>query len=264
MKSVRSAGRLGLTLAIGFLSLTCLTSAAEPADDSAELEAVLDRLQARAKEIRSLVMHTKLIKHSPAEDHFSRKKTWMLRKEDTALMRTEGRTRVTEKWMDPHQTALTTELMVIDGDTKWGQFEVYDEIRVTRETVDPQVPLAALREACQRGRARLLPAEELLGHKCVVLEVQYGEGEQLTTVTFWVAEAYGTILKMIRFDGRSKAHIETVATSLYVNQPVDEELFRYRPPEGVKVQDLDAFRERQRQRAAEEAAAQAATQPTND
>ena len=251
---------MGLTLAIGFLSLTCLTNAAEPADAPAELEAVLDRLQARAKEIRSLVMHTKLIKHSPAEDHFSRKKTWMLRKEDTALMRTEGRTRVTEKWMDPHQTALTTELMVIDGEYKWGQFEAYDEVRVTREKVDPQVPLAALRKACQRGRARLLPAEELLGHNCVVLEVQYGQGDQLATVTFWIAEAYGAILKMIRDDARTGAHTEMAATSLYVNQPVDEELFLYRPPEGVKVQDLDKIREKRRQQAAD----QAATQPTND
>lgn len=239
--------------------LAAVVRADEPAGNAAEVEALLDRLEARAEQVHSLVMNTKLIKRSPTEDHTSRKKTWLLRKGDTLLMRTEGRTKVTEKWMDPHQTALTKELMVVDGTYKWGQLEVYDEIRVTRQKASPQAPLAALREACRQGRSRILEPEVLLDRPCAVIEIQRGQDQRITTMTFWIAEAYGAILKMVKVDPRG-GRTEMVATSLYVNQEADQSLFRYDPPEGVKVQDLDAVRGGSPDRAAETAA----TQPAND
>lgn len=232
-----------------------------PADQgeiSEELAAVMSRLEARADQIRSLVMTTKRIKRSPMEDHTSIKRIWLRREGDTVFMRTEGRSRVTEKWMNPHQRALTTELMVLDGEYKWGQLEAYGDVQVTRERARIETPLAGLRAACARGRARLLPGEEFLDEPCAVIEVRQGEGERETTITFWIAEEHGTVLKTVQVDpdgGRT----EMYALSFKLNVPIEEDKFRYVPPEGVRVRDLDAERAR-----IVEMAQEAATQPSGD
>jgi hypothetical protein len=223
-----------------------------------DLAAVISRLEARADQIHSLEMSTKRVKRSPLEDETSIKRTWLQREGDTVLMRTEGRSRITEKWMNPHQHALTTELMVLDGEYKWGQFEAYGDVQVTKEKPKLDAPLAGLRTACASGRARLLPEEEFLKEPCVVIEVRQGEPEKETTFTFWIAKEHGTVLKTVQVDpdgGRT----EMYALGLKLNVPIEEDKFRYVPPEGVRVRDLDAERAR-----IVEMAQEAASQPSGD
>jgi outer membrane lipoprotein-sorting protein len=255
---------MGLQSCLRFVVVVGLVGWARPgwAEDQGqipeELAAVISQLEARADQVHSLEMATKRVKRSPTEDETSIKRTWLQRDGDTVLMRTEGRSRITEKWMNPHQRALTTELMVLDGQYKWVQFEVYGDVQVTKEKPRLEAPLAGLHTACASGRARLLPDEEFLDEPCVVIEVRYGEPEKETTVTFWIAKKYGTVLKTVQVDpdgGRT----EMYALSLKLDVPIDESKFRYVPPEGVRVRDLDAERARLVEKARE-----AASQPSGD
>jgi hypothetical protein len=251
--------RILAVIALSLLLPAPAGDADESSDNRAELEALLDRLTAQAEKVDSLVLTSKRVKESDLEDHIARAKTMMMRKDGRVLMRTEGRTRVTEKWMNPHQTAITKELMVVDGTYKWSQMELYDEVQVTREKAVPQKPLAALRSACRNEQARILPPEEFLGYKCAVIEVRYVRGKRVTTVTFWVSESLGTILKTLRID-YDGARTEMNALSLEVNPKLDESLFRYTPPKGVKVKDLDKAREQAATRPADRAGEEPADQ----
>jgi len=156
---------------------------------------------------------------------------WKLRRE----IRTKA---VASQGAEPSE-ALT--MMVDDGTTTWREMPVTGSKRlVFKAKTSHRSEFADVRAALEKGEARLRSDETVLEQPCVVLEIKGKEGADRLLASYWISQRYGIILKSI-LEGTDQSVTETRVTELKVDEPVEDKLFSYQPPNDAQVIDSDSI-----------------------
>lgn len=144
---------------------------------------------------------------------------------------------------EPQEMAQT---MVSDGKIMWSEQKAMGQTQVAKMAADPKMAsqFGQFREMIKEEgvTATVKGTEEVNGEPCTVLEIARKDGDQTTTVTNWISDKSGLMLKMT-MTSPMMGEVVTTITSYKINESVDESLFSYTPPAGVQVNDLTAMAE---------------------
>ena len=70
---------------------------------------------------------------------------------------------------------------------------------------------------------------------CVIVDAQYGPEKRITQFSFWIAENGLLLKRAVTFwDGKEFYTLESFVRALTVNEQIDDDLFEFHPPPGVR------------------------------
>ena len=217
-----------------------LTLAAATAEASLPRE-LLDKLEKRHAQVRTIhsIATAKTTTRGKSDVKTNRQETWLRRsgkKVQSKILTTATGARSADRSEDS-----APKMIVSDGTSTWSEFRSKAGVMVIKSASKPNDPLSTIRESMRRARASVTGRETIAGEQCAVLEIVFkdrsrGSSQPPRKETYWLTERHGIVVKRVVQvpDGVTK---ETTITELEVNQPIDDAVFNYTPPEGADVID---------------------------
>lgn len=227
-------------------SVVAAGSVYSPPVAAQSVQQMVSELEAKYRAIETIVMTRRHVATQPKVDKESTTRMWVSNRGGQQRYRIESVTKATVTVKGEARVTETVVTEVCDGRTLWAEQETPAGLRVVKSKSRIKDFYAGVRVVCGAGEPELLEAATVAGQKCVVIRNEIVRGRGLEeTITYYVSEANGMIMKTVRELKWGLKQVEEI-TSLEVNVEVDDSLFSYRPPEGAKVVDLDLLKKRAR------------------
>jgi outer membrane lipoprotein-sorting protein len=215
--------------------LVCCAAPAASADPVSELLAKLEQRRERA---RSLQHTTRTVSRDGDVVREATSRLWELRTGGAHKVRLATTVETSRK--GGRSLSRVDTVTVFDGTHEWRQMPVDDQVMVIKAKASSRKGLDDVRAMMKAGNPRMKGRENIHQEPCVVLEVLGGGRNDRFRATYWISESYGVVLKSsISRADRSATEMETV--SLKVDEPIEDGIFVYKPPEGATVLDTGAL-----------------------
>lgn len=217
------------------------------------LEDVEKKLIEAAKKIKSS-QYTSTMESNVESPGFKMKskmvdKTITMRKGDKWLWRSEGQT---NSEIDAAGNSTKQEiktLIVSDGDVLYTVTEMDGAKQYMKSKVTPENSINAQSEKMLEnlralGDVKLAAGEKVDGKDCWVIEVVLKPGSPMTMMgaeksRYFYDKSTGMFLKSVTLNKDGKASQTLTISDVKIDESISEDRFKFTPPPGVEVQDLD-------------------------
>jgi len=215
---------------------------ATPAVKAESVTELLEKLEVKRKQVRSLYLESSMTvtqystqKQPTTLSHET--KQWERCADEKCKSRSESKSTTVHVAGANKQIIETETLTVSDGATEWSQHKHGDKTTVMKRKPAPDTTFEEIRTALEEGGIARLPDETLLGHSCVVLDVDHYLTS--TKIKYWITEEHGIPLRAVSDHGLLR-NMEMIVKAVKVNEPIDDALFSYKPPEGASIMEMPA------------------------
>lgn len=131
------------------------------------------------------------------------------------------------------QTAVPS-LMVKDGERAWREMDMGDRKLVFSGDAKIHHEYIEMEPILSTGIAKISPADKILDHPVVLLEIREKANENDLIASYWISERTGLILKSI-VESAGATITEMKVEELDLENTFSDTLFNYKPPADAKV-----------------------------
>lgn len=218
--------------ALGFV-VSSFATAAEPAE-------IVERLEKKHNELKTayVVMETKT--SGDGQTVTATNKVWK-KKDGKKWKERRTSSAATEAGEGKEKkSAKTDSETVCDGEHCYREMKIGDSVMVFKSKADEEQEYARIHAELKSGTAALKDKEELLEERCAVIEIKTGGKRESQTITYWISEETGLVLKRTE-TGAGDRKIEVTVTEFELDEEIDDAKFTYKQPEGATVVDTDSL-----------------------
>ena len=225
------------------------------------LEEVQKKLTERALSYKSLAYKQTLVSDTKigddAKTHVESDGTIeMLRKGEEYIVRSEQKMKTSSEYAGQKTDQSMRMLMIYDGEYFYTLSESEHGKQAMRQkmaNLNNLIKKDMFKELEEAWDLKLLPDEKVNGRAAWVLEMrpkkQTANGqpnqaqEFYSRMVHWYDQETGIALKSIGYDKAGKESMKMTASDIKVNPDIPAERFKFTPPEGVPVIDMDALQQ---------------------
>lgn len=200
-----------------------------------------DKLSKKLESVKSLYMASKVTVEENKAERTTTLRSWY-KKSDAGW---KNRTESLANSLDPKagdKDKKVEMVSVCDGANEWREMAVADKKMVFKSKAGANTgpDLSEIKARLKSGEVKVSTGEKVLGHTCVMFDVNGTDNGEKFQATFWLSEDHGLVLKS-RMKRGDRIKTEIVVTEVKVNDAIADSQFTYTPAADATVVDTDAM-----------------------
>ncbi len=171
----------------------------------------------------------------------------ILRQGEKALLRIDIKATTVQQIGAEKQKSESTTLMITDREYTYTYTDGMGQRNATRQKLDPAKAISPLdtmgrfKEMEKDFAMKRLPDETVNGKSCYVIETSPKDAASamptMRTRSYF-DKATGVSVKSASYDSDGKVVFSSTTTDIKIDQPISPDRFKFKPPEGVPVEEI--------------------------